>query len=79
MALTASGLSAAIKAELDASAPAGSAETGESGATWRQAFADDLGAAIVAYITANAVVSTTVTGTDSMGGPITGAGTGNIS
>jgi len=44
-----------------------------------RAICDANAAAVIAEITQNALVSTTVTGTSATGGPVTGTGTGNIS
>lgn len=79
MALTAAGLSAAIKAELDARAPAEDAEGGASGSAWRKEFADALAAAIVDHIKANAQVTVTSVSGVTPGGGASGPGTGTIS
>jgi hypothetical protein len=78
MPLVAAGLSAAIKSELDAVSPVGTTQGGLSGSVERQKFADAVAKAVVDHIKANALVTTTVTGIDSMGGPVTGSGTGTV-
>jgi len=42
------------------------------------ATCDAIAAGVIAEITQNAVVTTTVTGASATGGPVTGTGTGNI-
>lgn len=53
MPITNAGMSAAIKAQLDAKFPI--TVTAEAG-TWRQDFADTIAAAIVTYLKANALI-----------------------
>lgn len=61
MALTAAGLKTAIKAQMDSTY--GAATEPDS----RDAFAEAMAAAIINYITANAVVTVTVVGGSSSG------------
>lgn len=73
--LTAPGLSAAIKAQLLA-APAGLGDLKPQSNAAMDQFCDALGAAIVAYILANAVVNPLglLAPPGTLGGPVTGTG-----
>jgi hypothetical protein len=68
--MTTAGMSAAIKAQLDADFPI---EATNNGTTERQHFCDRLAAAIVGYIQANALVSVTTAC-----GAGAGTGTGTV-
>lgn len=57
MAMTTAGLKAAIISELNAIAPTVSAANGDSGATWRDAFASAVANAVINYLKANAEVA----------------------
>lgn len=69
MALSAPGLSAALKAKLLAN---GATLAQDNSAL--QALCDEIGAAVVEYLTANAVVVPTLLVAPSGGGPVTGTG-----
>lgn len=69
MSLSASGLSSAIKTNLTAR------NWFNGSAAAAQQFCDDLAGAIVAHITANAVVVPTALVAPNGGGPVTGTGT----
>lgn len=69
MALSASGLSAALKAKLLAN---GATLAQDSSAL--QALCDEIAAAVVEHVTANAVVIPTLLVAPSGGGPVTGTG-----
>lgn len=76
MALNAATLSEEIKTKLDT---AFGAVTHEGGDAQRAQFCDAIAQAVVDHLTANGVISTTVTGTTSDGKTVSGTGTGTIS
>lgn len=57
MALSAAGLKAEIISELDAVAPTADAANGDSGASWRDQFAEAVSRAVINYLKDNAEVS----------------------
>lgn len=69
MALSASGLSSAIVAQLNSQSPTGTEQGGTTGAAERKKFADAIATAVVDYLKANTVVTGTCPA-GTAGGPL---------